>query len=261
MGDVGQAVTDTVTWGVHNDVLALTTFTLCCTDAEYPSKSNPDSPTCSSPTASSFRHSGQRSTGAGIQGNTVTPPSLSAPTSARALSQGDACYRNSSHGGLTAQQQQQLLAAAGGKEGSRAAPLEYGSPPQVSRSGSWTTLASGSTATSSFHRDSPLVGTAAGTSSVLPRPPSVIAAAPPGSSNGGSPSSSMAGSLIEADPQRRAKLADYYHARGYAARKQGDFKGAIGEYSRALSLSPTHFKALFNRGFSFDKVCHQTQSS
>jgi Flp pilus assembly protein TadD len=53
----------------------------------------------------------------------------------------------------------------------------------------------------------------------------------------------------------RAKLADYYHARGYAARKQGNFAGAVEEYSRALSLTPSHFKALFNRGFSYDKVC------
>jgi tetratricopeptide (TPR) repeat protein len=52
----------------------------------------------------------------------------------------------------------------------------------------------------------------------------------------------------------RAKLADYYHARGYAARKQGNFAGAVEEYSRALSLTPSHFKALFNRGFSYDKV-------
>lgn len=52
----------------------------------------------------------------------------------------------------------------------------------------------------------------------------------------------------------RAKLADYYHARGYAARKQGNFAGAVEEYSRALSLTPNHFKALFNRGFSYDKV-------
>jgi tetratricopeptide (TPR) repeat protein len=51
------------------------------------------------------------------------------------------------------------------------------------------------------------------------------------------------------------KLADYYHARGYAARKQGNFAGAVEEYSRALSLTPSHFKALFNRGFSYDKVC------
>ena len=42
--------------------------------------------------------------------------------------------------------------------------------------------------------------------------------------------------------------------RGYAARKRGDFQGAIAEYSRALALDPRHFKALFNRGFSHDKA-------
>jgi hypothetical protein len=28
----------------------------------------------------------------------------------------------------------------------------------------------------------------------------------------------------------------------------------VEEYSRALALDPGHFKALFNRGFSYDKV-------
>ena len=53
---------------------------------------------------------------------------------------------------------------------------------------------------------------------------------------------------------RRSKLADYYHARGYAARKHGNFQAAVEEYSRALALDNSHFKALFNRGFSYDKV-------
>jgi tetratricopeptide (TPR) repeat protein len=52
----------------------------------------------------------------------------------------------------------------------------------------------------------------------------------------------------------RSKLADYYHARGYAARKHGNFQAAVEEYSRALALDNSHFKALFNRGFSYDKV-------
>jgi hypothetical protein len=49
-------------------------------------------------------------------------------------------------------------------------------------------------------------------------------------------------------------LADEHHARGYALRKQGDFAGAVVEYSRALEHDPCHFKALFNRAFSYDKV-------
>ena len=48
--------------------------------------------------------------------------------------------------------------------------------------------------------------------------------------------------------------ADEHHARGYALRKRGDFSGAVAEYSRALELEPRHFKALFNRAFSYDKV-------
>jgi tetratricopeptide (TPR) repeat protein len=50
------------------------------------------------------------------------------------------------------------------------------------------------------------------------------------------------------------KNADYYHSRGYALRKRGDFVAAIADYTRAISLDPRHFKAYFNRGFSFDKL-------
>ena len=50
------------------------------------------------------------------------------------------------------------------------------------------------------------------------------------------------------------RAADAHHARGYALRKQGDLRGAVEEYSRALALNPRHFKALFNRAFAFDKV-------
>lgn len=37
-------------------------------------------------------------------------------------------------------------------------------------------------------------------------------------------------------------------------RKRGDFHGAILHYSKALEKQPSHFSALFNRGFSYDKV-------
>ena len=41
---------------------------------------------------------------------------------------------------------------------------------------------------------------------------------------------------------------------GYMLRKRGDYQGAILHYSKALEEQPGHFSALFNRGFSYDKV-------
>ncbi len=54
------------------------------------------------------------------------------------------------------------------------------------------------------------------------------------------------------------RTADQHHARGYAFRKQGNFAAAIQEYSKAIQLDSHHFKALFNRGFSLDKVTSVT---
>lgn len=51
-----------------------------------------------------------------------------------------------------------------------------------------------------------------------------------------------------------ASAADAAHSRGYALRKQGNFLGAVEAYSEAIQLQPGHFKALFNRAFSYDKV-------
>lgn len=51
-----------------------------------------------------------------------------------------------------------------------------------------------------------------------------------------------------------ASAADAAHSRGYALRKQGNFLGAVEAYSEAIKLQPAHFKALFNRAFSYDKV-------
>lgn len=55
-------------------------------------------------------------------------------------------------------------------------------------------------------------------------------------------------------PPRRLQAADYHHAKGYAYRKQADYAMAVAEYTNALQLNPHHLKALFNRGFSYDKV-------
>jgi tetratricopeptide (TPR) repeat protein len=44
------------------------------------------------------------------------------------------------------------------------------------------------------------------------------------------------------------------HAKGYEARKRGDYQAAIKHYSDALHIMPNHFKALFNRGFAYDKI-------
>jgi tetratricopeptide (TPR) repeat protein len=48
--------------------------------------------------------------------------------------------------------------------------------------------------------------------------------------------------------------AEKFHADGYKLRREGDFEGAIFEYSRALDADNKHFKALFNRGFAYDKL-------
>ena len=48
--------------------------------------------------------------------------------------------------------------------------------------------------------------------------------------------------------------AETFHAKGYAARKQSDYKTAIALYTKALEIYPYHFKALFNRGFAYDKL-------
>ena len=35
---------------------------------------------------------------------------------------------------------------------------------------------------------------------------------------------------------------------------QGDYESAIADYGKALKIDPRHFKAVYNRGFSYDKV-------
>ena len=48
--------------------------------------------------------------------------------------------------------------------------------------------------------------------------------------------------------------AETFHAQGYAARKRGDYAQAITLYTKAIEIQPMHFKALFNRGFAYDKL-------
>jgi hypothetical protein len=43
-------------------------------------------------------------------------------------------------------------------------------------------------------------------------------------------------------------------ARGYKKRHEGDLLSSIKEYSDAIALDSSCFKAYFNRGFSYDKA-------
>ena len=52
----------------------------------------------------------------------------------------------------------------------------------------------------------------------------------------------------------RTAAVEHHHARGLAFRKLGQYSAAVQEYTRALTLDPSHFKSFFNRGFSYDKV-------
>ena len=49
-------------------------------------------------------------------------------------------------------------------------------------------------------------------------------------------------------------LAEKHHSLGYKLRREGDFEGALIEYTKAIQADSRHFKALFNRGFALDKL-------
>jgi tetratricopeptide (TPR) repeat protein len=53
---------------------------------------------------------------------------------------------------------------------------------------------------------------------------------------------------------KKKQHAEQFHAKGYDSRKKGDYETAIKHYSEALKIMPNHFKALFNRGFAYDKI-------
>ncbi|CBZ36324.1 hypothetical protein, conserved [Leishmania donovani] len=54
--------------------------------------------------------------------------------------------------------------------------------------------------------------------------------------------------------------AHYFYQRGLEHRRRGELEAAIHMYTRALELSPTHFKALFNRAFCEDKLKNYTRA-
>lgn len=60
--------------------------------------------------------------------------------------------------------------------------------------------------------------------------------------------------MSEEELKRLRSEAEKYHTEGFSARKQGDYDRAIDLYTQALKILPVHFKALFNRGFAFDKI-------
>ncbi len=64
---------------------------------------------------------------------------------------------------------------------------------------------------------------------------------------------------VQFNPELKAQ-AETFHAKGYAARKQSDYKTAIALYTKALEIYPYHFKALFNRGFAYDKLGEFTRA-
>jgi hypothetical protein len=59
----------------------------------------------------------------------------------------------------------------------------------------------------------------------------------------------------QAQPRGQSLSANGHHESGDALRKQGDFEGAVRQYTAALTVDPAHFHSLFNRAFSLDKVC------
>ncbi len=49
--------------------------------------------------------------------------------------------------------------------------------------------------------------------------------------------------------------AEKMHAMGYEARKKGDYRTAVTMYTKAIGMCEGFFKAYFNRGFAYDKLC------
>ena len=52
----------------------------------------------------------------------------------------------------------------------------------------------------------------------------------------------------------RSDECEVYQAQGVVARKMGNFKLAIEQYTKAIDINPNYFKAYFNRAFAYDKI-------
>ncbi|CBZ28979.1 conserved hypothetical protein [Leishmania mexicana MHOM/GT/2001/U1103] len=52
----------------------------------------------------------------------------------------------------------------------------------------------------------------------------------------------------------------YFYQRGLEHRRRGELEAAVHMYTKALELSPTHFKALFNRAFCEDRLKNYTRA-
>ncbi|GIL90855.1 hypothetical protein Vretimale_17174 [Volvox reticuliferus] len=68
------------------------------------------------------------------------------------------------------------------------------------------------------------------------------------------PSTSSSAASDAADQSSRHKAIEQCNARAFALRQQGKLVEAVREYTRALELDPYHFKTLFNRGFTHDRL-------
>lgn len=117
-------------------------------------------------------------------------------------------------------------------------PLEVASPMRGSASSRGSSI-----------RGSDSSGTLAGVAATM------LGAQPPESRGPASAQASASAQRSSSQEQVAGQLtADEHHARGYSLRKRGDFAGAVREYTAALAQCPRHFKSLFNRAFSLDKV-------
>lgn len=88
-----------------------------------------------------------------------------------------------------------------------------------------------------------------------PPPPLPVAAPAHHPSPSSSSSQQQQQQQTSQQPQSQQSLrAEDHHAKGFQYRKQGDFHSAIAEYTKAIEVDPTYFKALFNRGFALEKV-------